>query len=249
MNGYDSLGMEVGDDEPVERGTKKATVPGASAPSLHIPSFVNSWTRLLKSMNCNLSSFVQSMLSKKPHRRDDGTLHKNLWPIPIPYPEAFSRGAPFEEVWRKKRLCLQLATLDWLWLGRPSAAPDSIMLGRRLSSRQWRVVTLLESLADDLNSIFEVDAKEMGRAAIKVERQDEELFRLHRVVQTLGAGKYGMDGVSHYNCDLDFPSELTGRFGSIDGDLPGCSNFAAKKIESERLEFDGKPCFRPELHG
>ncbi len=230
----------------VECGTKKASVPGSAAPSLHIPSFVNSWTRLLKSMNCGLSTFIQSMLSKRPYCRDDSTLPGGLWPIPLPYPEVFSSAAPFDESWKKKRLCLQLAAFDWLWLGRPEAAPASLRLGRRLSPKQWRVVSLLETLADDSNSIFEVDAKEMGRGAIKVESQDEELHRLHRTLLTLGAGSYGLDGVSRLRDETSFPSELSGRYGAVDGDLPGAGMFAAKKIESDRLEFDSFPRFHPQ---
>ena len=111
---------------------------------------------------------------------DDGTPSVVLWPIPMPYPEVFCSGKFTADWWRKKRLCLQLVLLNWLWLGRPFTAPGALRLGRRLKQRQWRVVKLVESLAEDGNSPFVVDAAMIGRVASRAENADKELGALHR---------------------------------------------------------------------
>lgn len=64
---------------------------------------------------------------------------------------------------------MQILVLDWLWLGRPTSAPMEVVAGSRLSRKQWSVVKLLESLVEDGNSIFAIDAEGMGRGAAKVE--------------------------------------------------------------------------------
>ncbi len=97
------------------------------------------------------------MLSKIPDLRDEGTW-PSLWPVPIPYPEAFRSSVPSE--WRKRRLSLQIVVLDWLFLGKPAACPSSLRIGCRLTARQWKTVLLLESLAEDSNSIFCVTAQD-----------------------------------------------------------------------------------------
>ena len=88
-------------------------------------------------------------------------------PHRLPYPEVFRAGEPFSSSWRKRRVCLQIAVLDWLVLGRPKAAPRYLRLGQKLSSEQWEIVKTLNGLSEDANSHLEVDASMMGRSAPK----------------------------------------------------------------------------------
>ena len=191
----------------------------------------------------NLSSFLHSVLSKTPCSDLTSTSSSSLWPIPIPYPEAFE-GPYSLGLWKKRRLCLQIVILDWLSLGRPVSAPSFLRLGRRLARRQWKVVRLLEDLADDKNSVDEVDAQGMGRTAVKSETYDEEINALHRAVSVLGAtGSYGArkvfpsDGFSEQNVSGDYGYSIGNQH---------CESFvAAKAIEADRLVFGSPPSFDP----
>ena len=197
-----------------------------------------------------LGSFLSSLCSIKPCHRDDdgGTPSVVLWPIPMPYPEVFCSGKFTADGWRKKRLCLQLLLLNWLWLGRPSTAPGALRLGRKLKQRQWRVVKLLESLAEDGNSPLQVDAAMMGRVASKAENADKELASLHRAAAVLtgqGSDKMysrlnsGLGGLPH---DAEYDGF---RFGAFEGCLRQEKFVAAKPVEADRLTFVGTPQFDP----
>ena len=173
-------------------------VPGAKAPEIDVHRLLNSWPRLLLKCNGELATFVQSMLSGDPLLCDEGTPPSLLWPVPLPYPEVFRSGGGDGSFWRKRRLSVQLMVLDWLYLGKPKTAPRTLKLGQRLTSGQWRIVKLLEGLAEDDNSVQHVDATGMGRTAAKAETQDEEVAALHRAllqVQSFDGG-YGRSSVT-----------------------------------------------------
>ena len=230
--------------------TKKAAVPGASAPTFSVPGFWNSAPRLLSKYSAGLGAFFCSMCSLKPfHREDeDGTPSVLLWPIPMPYPEVFCSGKFTAERWRKKRLCLQLVLLNWLWLGRPCVAPWMLRLGRKLKHRQWRVVNLLEELAEDENSLLEVDAAMMGRVSSKTENSDKELGALYRAAAILTGGgsnsKFTCPRVSkHFSSEV--AEDVSPRFGMVVGEMKQEKYVAAKPIEADRLTFVGKPLFNP----
>ena len=230
--------------------TKKAALPGASAPTFSVPGFWNSAPRLLSKYSAGLGAFFCSMCSLKPfHREDeDGTPSVLLWPIPMPYPEVFCSGKFTADRWRKKRLCLQLVLLNWLWLGRPGTAHWMLRLGRKLKHRQWRVVKLLEELAEDENSLLEVDAAMMGRVASKAENADRELGALHRAAAILTGGgsnsKFSCPRVSKQVPSEDAEGDSP-KFGMVVGEAKQEKFVAAKPIEADRLTFVGRPLFNP----
>ena len=169
---------------------------------------MNSLPRLLLRSCGTLSKFLHSMLSKIPDLRDEGTW-PSLWPVPIPYPEAFRSSVSSN--WRKRRLSLQVVVLDWLFLGKPAACPPSLRIGSRLSARQWKMVLLLESLAEDMNSVFCVTAQDMGRTAAKTELHDAEIGALHRACNSLDSqfGGYSVV-ISHgvWLVGVEYPWDL-----------------------------------------
>ena len=219
-------------------------VPGAAAPEIDVPAFVNSWPRLLLKCNGRLAVFLHSILSATSLLCDEGTPDQALWPLPLPYPEVFRSGVNVLDGWKKRRLCLQLVVLDWLYLGQPAAAPKSLKLGQRLTPGQWRIVRLLESLADDANSIVKVDAAGMGRCASKAETQDEELGALHRALLQVqqSAPKYG--GGS-FSCTTFTPESEKKYAGSVVGKMTGKPFVAAKALQAERIQFGPPPSFDP----
>ena len=214
------------------------------APEVLVPQLMNSMPRLLLKSCDSLSRFLQSMLGSIPSLRDEGTL-QNTWPIPIPFPEAFR--AFDVGSWRKRRLSLQVVVLDWLFLGKPAACPTGLRIGCKLSARQWRVVSRMEFLAEDMNSVFRVAAQDMGRSAAKSEMHDEELAALHRACLGLSqfSGNYfgGMRNRRTGNGpdDVAPPAE----WGTVAGTAPVSATYTAKAIVADRIKFGGPPMFDP----
>ena len=224
-------------------------VPGLNAPTIYVPALVNSMVRLLLKCGGSLASFVSSCLSCDPGCLDDRTLNNSIWPMLLPYYEAFGRDAVNSlRNWRKRRLCLQVMTLNWLFLGRPNVAPKMLISSRRLSSRQWRTVRLLEWLSEDENSVEKVDAASMGRTAAKAESQVEELAALHRACDSLHCNwggyfsrswqRHGHDGIANDDAVERVLDAVTGTL-----DFP--PNVVAKPIQADRIKFGDPPKFDP----
>ena len=226
--------------------TKKVYVPGSEAPSVSVPGLWNSFGRHLSRHGGSLASFFQCMCSNRPRPRDDGSPGAVVWPIPLPYPEIFCGRGCGRDLWKRRRLCLQIVVLNWLWLGKPRVAPFSIAIGQKLTSRQWRTVRLLEHLAEDGNSLTRVDAADMGRVASKTEGSAYELRALHRAAAVLTGG--GKNYVAQGFCPssrIQTESDESFNFGSVGEEIEGANMISAKPIVAERLTFVGSPNFDP----
>ena len=102
--------------EGVEEG--RQVVPGSRAPSINVPALVNSMTRLVLKYGSALSTFVRSVLTANPSSDRQSAHSRPMWPIPVPYPESFMGGGGGTSGWKKRRVCLQVLLLDWLFLGK-----------------------------------------------------------------------------------------------------------------------------------
>ena len=226
-------------------------VPGSRAPSVKVPAFVNSWLRVVTKYAAKLATFVQSFLSNMPRPHEEDHSLRGLWPMPVPYPEVFGRDSAFGGSWRKRRLVLQVLVLNWLHLGRPHSCPGLLWPGRRLSARQWRRVRLLEHLSEDMNSLLQVDAQLMARAALRTESSADQLDALHRALLccSTASAPYGADTCSPTRAwrenDGDDWEEVSGGFGVFDGESKGGDCAVAKPLQADRLHFVGSPCFNP----
>ena len=241
----------AGDFPSVDVSTKKVDVLGENAPTIRVPSFLNSLPRMLLQSGSTFGFFLQSLLGLQLHPRNDGTCRGSVWPLPLPYPEVFRGGLVYGSAWRKKRLCLLVLLLDWFWLGKPRVCPGSLWLGRQLTAKQWKIISKLESLVEDSNSVEEVAATDMGRGAGKVELQDDELATLHRAMASFSScGMYGKStSLLHEFCPGDSPhfSEEfeKGIYGRFVGHAKPVSHVAAKSIQADRIHFEGVPQFDP----
>ena len=223
-------------------------VPGQDAPEIDIPKLMNSLPRLLLKCRGEVAHFLHSMLSRDPHLRSEDTPPNSTWPMPMPYPEAFRSGSSDLSLWKKRRTCLQIAVLDWLFLGRPHVAPNSVSLGKRLSNRQWKVVRTLEFLVEDANSVLRVDAQGMGRAAAKAETQHNEIGALHRALATLQKSQSAYCGVRKKveERSMDEQGLLgTASFGKHVGYTKAPDSVVAKALVADRLLFGDAPKFDP----
>ena len=224
-------------------------LPGLRAPTVRVPALVNSLPRIALKYCGSFGSFLRSLLSKCPSLRDEDTRCGSLWPMPLPYPEAFQGGCREGGAsWRKRRTCLQVAILCWLHLGKPSAGPSTIRLGARLSSKQWRRVRMLEWLSEDANSVFEIDAAAMARTATKCEASSDELDALHRALAALSFAGFGLGsnaGGAINVAPYDVGEENRYFFGEYGTKFKAASFVAAKEIRADRIVFEGVPEFDP----
>ena len=237
------LGKVQAVDDGADVPEPSCKTPGASASTIKIPSFLNSLPRWILSTRCEFQGFLRSILMN-PGKKDAPTSSASVWPLPLPYPEVFRRGGSLLVDGHWKRLvCLQVALMDWLMLGSPSAAPISLGLGLRLNARQWSVVRMLEHLVKDGNTPELVEASDMGRAASKVEDFQDCVGALARAASTLQAcgGDYFGDQLSKMSVDVDDDLDC----GKVVGRLQHSAPVAAKPLIAQRLQFPEAPRFDP----
>ena len=244
-------GGSYGDElQPGDCGLREEVkVPGAAAPSLSVPSLLNSLPRLLLKCDCSLSTFLQSMIhSILPLPPDEAAPQSGaVWPMPFPYPETFaaSFGIKSKSTWRKSRTNLHVACLNWLWTGAHYRFPAGFG-GGRLSARQWRTVRLLESQSEDENSVSFLGPSDLGRVAAKPENFDLEIAALHRVVQDFESkgSVYSNHRICKQVGTKAEPNEQHS-FGVNVGETKRNECITAKQIQADRLTFSGKPVFNP----
>ena len=224
------------------------TVPGARASALRISSVVNSMPRWLLKTNSKLSSFLLSILQcpRRPDRAPTSQLLQNVWPMPIPFPEAFrASGVPDpDQLWRKRLVSLEVVVLSWLSLGSPTYAPPCLGLGAKLTAKQWSAVSTLQFLSWDGNTPEFIDSESMGRGASKVESYEDAIEALHRAVLTSDIPHSRYFGGSVTKPESDYASRKLDS-GQIVGLVQKTVVSPAKDIEADRLEFPAAPSFDP----
>ena len=220
-------------------------LPGASATTVAIPALLNSLPRWVLRCHSAFRGFLQSILSTPWRSGSPSTTSRcsPIWPMPLPYPEAFSRHSFSDgRSGSKKLVSLQVACLSWLQLGGPSGAPACLALGSRLSAGQWSVVRYLEHLVFDGNTPNSVDASFMARSATKVESLEATLDALGRASAFLKE-----DDKSYYVGRLSKPEHLPSRFrfGKQCGKIRKGKDIVARPLLASRLQFPGPPSFDP----
>lgn len=227
-------------------GDDSVRAPGEGASTVHVPAFLNSLPRWLMKTKCSLQSFLRSILMNARSSVSSTSGTSSTWPMPVPFPEAFSSSAASLRTMSTKRLIsLQVVTFSWLALGKPLKAPAHLTLGNRLTARQWSVVRMLMHLSFDGNSPQFVDAATMGRAAAKVEGYEDTLSAVARAVSALQVfdGRYGaLPKVSRRSAGGDVEPV---RSGTCVGEVSHMPEHGAKPLKASRLQFPGKPEFDP----
>lgn len=230
-----------------EGGTR---VPGSRASPVKVSSLCNSFPRWLSKSGGSLRLFFQSIVNE-PYKSSSCTsklaeaevFNRDVWPIPIPFPEVFRRGGFGKELWKKRVVAMEILILDWLHLGSPCAAPPSLRIGSRLSRKQWDVVRYLLHVSFDGNTPELVDVGLMGRAAMKFENIERALFFISDSLSTLHQSFGGYEG-SRGERPHTFDDEWL-RCGSLKHSIPGHDVTVAKPIVADRLKFPTAPAFDP----
>ena len=233
--------------------TKKVDVLGAKAPTVQVPNLLNSMPRLLLKHGGSLRRFLFSAIGGyAPSSEEQSTSlqpPKFPWPMPMPFPEVFRSDFSGQPNWRKRRTNLQVLVFSWLALDRPSVAPPFVRLGRKLSREQWSIVERLQEASEDGNSLQEVTAPMMGRAAPKAELSSREVATLHRACAILsenGKGSYFSSSLStNVSCSAQHETSGFQSFGKFVHEIVVDSYVAAKPIVADRILFGESPQFDP----
>lgn len=229
----------------LEGAGSSAELPGASATTVSVASLLNSMPRWVLKCHSTFRGFLLSILSSPRRSFVSSTTDRcsPTWPMPLPYPEAFSKhGSSDQRSGSKKLVSLQVACLSWLQLGSPATAPTCLALGMRLNSSQWSVVKYLEHLASDGNTPSSVDSVAMARSATKVESLEATLNALGRATAFL------KEEEKSYMCgSLSKPDIPPQKFqmGKRCGKIKKPKDLVARPLIAERLKFPGPPSFDP----
>ena len=222
-------------------------LPGSGAATIRVYGFLNSLPRLILQSSRPFRDFLLAIV-QQPSGESTCTSapSSSTWPCPLPYPEVFKRRASsrVHDAHLKRLVCLQVAALDWLFLGSPSAAPMSLRLGTRLSARQWSVVKMLEFLAVDRNFPEFVEAGDMGRSAGKVEDFQECVDALARAAGVLHA-QHGGYSFAKPSKPSSLDDNVLLRAGRVQGRVDKDPVATAKPLVASRLIFPPPPEFDP----
>ena len=228
------------------RGDGDVVLPGATATTIRVPSFLNSLPRLLLKTKCGIQGFLLCLVSSPGSVIDSTSLPSSTtWPMPIPYPEVFMTGVRgrVSSSHLKRLVSLQVVVLSWLTLGCPDTAPVGIRLGRRLSAAQWSAVRMLEHLGIDGNTPEFVEAQDMGRAAGKVEDMEFHLAALSRAVASVQCCEKSYFAAGLSKPVQEEPDKL--RCGRVIGRSDKAAVVGAKPVIASRITFPDPPSFDP----
>ena len=232
-----ALGCDAGagkgySSSPCGLGADALKVPGASATTVSVHSLWNSATRwLLRSRAGSLRTFFHSSL-QQTGRVDLGTF-RPVWPIPLPFfhreEVSFFGNVPSH---LQKGLTSMVICMNWLHLGQPYKIPSHFNPRERLSGEQRATIHRLLRLMTPWSESLPVIAADMGRTAAKVENVEMTIELLKRSTATavarLGSSRETVGEVPEM------------RSASLLGEVQ-----LAKKIESQRIKFAGRPSFDP----
>ena len=225
-------------------------VPGSRATPVKVSSLCNSFPRWLMKSTGSLSLFLRSIvnepyesISRTSTLSEAENTNVELWPLPIPFPEVFRRGAFGMDHWRKKLVAMEVVILDWLHLGCPCAAPSCIRFGVRPSRKQWEVVQYLLHVSVDGNTPEFIDVDKMGRSAMKNESIERALGMIAESLSSLHDSFRGYDGGKGERPHAFDDSWL--KCGKLLHCLEGHDVSVARPIVASRLKFPGPPSFNP----
>ena len=186
----------------------------------------------------DFSLFLRSLL-QMPDGRCDSLPTAELWPMPLPYPEVFQKGARRSGTPLKKAVCLQIAALNWIALSKPKTAPWHIGLGQKQNCKQWDVVQRFLRLSEAWTTFPEIGPSDMGQGASKHEALEEVLNRLEGISsqheRDLGYSK------ARYQRRTGAESKQPEVVGKMNKD----NLEAAQPIVADRIKMSGKPTFDP----
>eukprot|EP00438_Fugacium_kawagutii_P027608 Skav231511 [mRNA] locus=scaffold84:334476:339113:- [translate_table: standard] len=222
-------------------------IPGAGASSTFVDRFWHALPRTIFANAPRFGKFFRSLLQKPKEPKDAGSTPA-LWPMPLPFPGVcYRRGASAmspDSVSLKKELNLQVAALNWLSLGKPTAAPREVSAFTPLTKEQWAVVHRLERYSAEWSNFKVIHPKDMGRAASKHEALEEALRSLETVAHGMGNLHRGYGEVKKFGGTATTAHDDCPDFDVV-GKMSNNNLSSAQEIVADRIKMSGQPSFDP----
>ena len=218
-------------------------IPGRNASTLRIHSIWKSMCRLVFKSGCTFSIFLQKLVKWPGLRSTSPTA--SCWPMPLPHFSVFQKGSKAAEGVDDGLLIaisLQVAYLNWLFLGKPVTPPEDICGLRPLNVEQRRVVDRFQHFSEAWSLQSEIKASDLGRVAAKQESIENLLSRLSFLSDDSQAA-FGDYAKRKPRGPL--PRPLVSK-ASVVGRLQKVDISGAQEIIASRIKMSGFPSFDPE---
>ena len=216
-------------------------VPGAEAGTYTGRVVFQQLFRTLMRSRSRLGCFARSFAARRFLQHEEDTTPKDVFPMPLPYPEVFRKEGPCQDRDARKKIVVGIIIgLNYLHLNRPRKVEKIFQRGEKLNQQQWDAVRRIEHLLGAWLTVSPVGPEEMGRTAQKVESLEKDLSSLTRLASALakpGAG-YFPPSQSSFKPGADEHQPSIGRLK-----MDGFSTF--KPVDPSRLSFVGLPKFNP----
>ena len=189
-------------------------------------------------------SLVWHSLRAKPAEERAGP-KRQVWPVPLPFPEMFRRGAKRSQKDGSRKLGLNFVILvmNFLACGDRHWSCVCPGLGTPLNKQQWGVVKQFTSLVDEWNGEEVVDPEAMGRTASKVESIEELLRSLES--EASAPAKELRSYLGRAESRLSTSRGERAHPGRVVGKCLKEVEHPAKPVQPSRLQFWKEPSFDP----
>ena len=237
------------DAPKIRVGEKNYVPPGSRASTVEVAPIWNSMMRWLLGSSCGaLRTFCFSFFSSQANRKNKSYTPGPVWPIPLPFSPRHL--ADREHGAFRRALNAMVIVLSWLHLGQPTHVPSDFCAASHLTGEQKAVVNRLSKLSADWIGAQPVAAADMGRTAGKVETLEDMMKALTKEAEMLlqqeGSG-LGASGKIKTTSNIPAASASDGLAQARSKKKPPVFQEVqvAKEIEASRLNFGGRPAFRP----
>ena len=157
-----------------------------------------------------------------------------LWPMPLPFPDVFLKGRDGLDCELRRAVNLEVASLNWIFLGRPRCCPDAIRLGVKLNRQQLKVVDRFIRLSSGWENFPVIEPSDMGRGASKHEALEEVLNTLETVA-------------SECNLHLGYQRSKLRSMPKVQEPAEPIARLQTSNLEivADRIKMEGEPTFDP----
>ena len=207
------------------------------------------WDQLFDSLSSTTTTLRFALLSARRSFARRLANPRQVWPMPLPFPEVQLRKTRDDELQRATKRGLNFCVLVLHHLShsdvkRKKPTLHTPPLGTALTRQQWDVVRRLRPLVQEWNEFPLVTSSTMGRAASKVESIEEVLAALETEVHEIGKELRSYCGKS--SSGKQTGGSYVRESGEVVGHLKQKVAHPAKAVEPHRLKFWKTPTFDPE---
>ena len=99
---------------PVAHPSSGSPLPGERASTVVTSAVANSMFRWAIKTRGAFRNFLLSIVAKpkddnlRPTSKRGGEMHLPVWPMPVPYPEVFTKKVDSEKDWKKNMICMEV---------------------------------------------------------------------------------------------------------------------------------------------